>query len=248
MNWENLCDRPPVIKSNAVYWNKLFERTKHTYYTEFLVEFMCVLIIIFYFSRARKNPKLIFSVVLAMASLLQGLFAEYLTVTNQIFNSFANHCAILIYIAIEVTCCLLFIRASIKSLTAKKIILIEIMLFIFWGTIYWISNYTSWRSLQLIQIVEGFLIMLACLYYFYESLTQKPDKKKLTNYTFLIISSMLLLFGVISPLFLFLYFFDQRYKALINSLFIINYLAYALFFTAFAVGILRDKKEPSVIM
>ena len=117
---------------------------------------------------------------------------------------------------------------------AKKILLAGIILFIPYTFYYWLSNPKATDFDSNILTTEGFLIILACVYFFYELLTGRPDKNLFTEPAFWSISGMLVLFTVITPVFLLVNYFIHNREALFYRLYIANNVCYSLLFATFA--------------
>jgi hypothetical protein len=184
-------------------------------------------------------------VALAMASLIQNLISQYdiLKWHKSILGKFATTHSIYFYLIVESICCLLFLRASIKSILVKKILLAVSIVFSVYCIIYWFSYYTSWQYLPIIQNIEGFLIIGTCLYYFYELFAQTNEKKPSSDSTFWAASGIMALFSIITPLFLFLPYLKPRYNNLADNLFVINNIAYTLLFLLFTLIIFLNSKK-----
>ena len=226
-------------------WIQLFSKSKEIFYTDFLLDFMCTLVIVIYLLRGRKNKALLYLPILASASLIQILISQYdiLSHHKSILGKLANNNAIYFYLIVESTCCLLFLSQSVSSSLSKKIILASAIAFIIYAVYYWTLNCTMWKSLPFIQNIEGFLIIVPCLYYFYELLTHVSDKDLLFDPAFYVIAAMLVLFSAITPLFLFLNYLNKNYKPLADKLFMINNIAYILLFLSFLVAIFIDSRN-----
>jgi len=226
-------------------WEHLFSHAKKTFYTEFIMGLAAIIFIILYFLKGRKNKISFYLVGLAMASLIQNLIAQYdiFKWNKSILVKFANTHALYFYLIAESACCLLFLSASIKSILVKKIFLTGNIIFAVYCGIYWFLYYDSWPYLPIIQNIEGFLIIGACLYYFYESFTQAPSSTVSSDSTFWTASGIMALFSVITPLFLFLPYLKQRDQHLIDNLFTINNLAYSLLFFLFTLIMFLDSKK-----
>jgi len=225
-------------------WENLFRHTRSAFYTEFLMEFICILIILFYLAKGRHKT-LIYLPIIAAASLIQILTAHYdlLSSNKTIFGKFAKNHSIYLYLIFESTCCLLFLRSSITSPLIKKVLLACSIAFGIYSIVYWVLYYSTWQALPFIQNIEGFLIIVTCLYYFYELFTVTPHKNLATGARIWVISGMLALFTAITPLFLFLNYLTKNDRQLADRFYLINNIGYTLFFLTFLLAIFIDSKK-----
>lgn len=212
------------------------------------MEFVCILVITLYLKKVRKGKPLAYLPILAAASIVQVVIAHYDILRNHTlpFGEFIKNHSIYLYLIFESTCCLLFLRSAISSSLLKKIILVCNIVFVIYALCYWALNYAMWRTLPFIQNIEGFLIIIFCIFYFYELFTLTPHKSLLTKPDFWAISGMLALFSTITPLFLFLSYLTKNSKLIADQLFLINNFAYILFFLTFLLAIVVDAKGKSI--
>src|SRR4051794_26713780 len=112
-------------------WEHLFWRTGHSFYTEFIQELTAILAIISYFTRKNIKGQHVYLIIIAIASLLQTLSIEYddLVPGKSIFGIYVSQGSLYLYLIIEITCCLFFIKSQIESSMVKKIIFVSNILF-----------------------------------------------------------------------------------------------------------------------
>jgi hypothetical protein len=222
-------------------WENLVENLRYKFFTEFLMQLTSLLVIICYFIGLRKSKTTHWLAILAIASLLQDLIYEYhlLQPNNLFLGKHTVYNSIYLYLIIEITCCLFFIKAHIKAIIGKKAILTGYILFIGYIIGYWSIVPYNRNFPKHIELIEGFLIITSSLYFFYEWFTQYPAKPVFTQSSFWAIFGMLVMFCSITPLFLFLnYLGVQPY----NAFFAINNIAYSLMFITFIKAILAESR------
>src|SRR5438552_6307986 len=105
-------------------WEQLLDRLSRTFYTEFVMELCSLSVILAYWSKTKKEKGLLYLFIVSTASFIQILIVHYdvLKSNNSIFKN-TSSLSIFLYILIEFTCCLLFIKTYIKSDRIKKSIL-----------------------------------------------------------------------------------------------------------------------------
>jgi len=220
-------------------WEHLLETARKTFYTEFLDELSSLCVIIIYFSKGKKKGSKLLAII-AIAGFLQLLVYHYsMLFLGVSARKHTLHSSIYIYLVIEAACCLMYLKAQIKSTWVKKTILFSMILYI--GYLILVACSLPVHFAHYVEIFEGFLITIFCLYYFYESFTQRIARKLSTEPAFWAILGMLILFCMTMPLWGLLNFFVKGNSMLKESLFTINYLAYTFFFIALSKAILCDK-------
>jgi hypothetical protein len=142
-----------------------------------------------------------------------------------------------IFLIIEVACFYVYIIKCITTVLIKRclqILFIGLISFILYD---WISTRSLNKSPSLNTILEGYLIILACLCY-YREIFKQPSKIKLNrNPTFWVINGIFLLFAFLISLFI------QRKNILFNQLelfntiYILNYIGYITLFCFFIIGL-----------
>ena len=225
-------------------WEHLVERAKQVSYTNLAAGFASLLVVAFYFSYRGKNKSVLFLALMAGAFLVQTVLVEWLASLSvkTVLSKRVAHDSLYVYLLVELTCCLLFIRRHTRSALVKKILVAGVLLFIPYTFYYWLSNPEATDFSSNILTVEGFLIILACVYFFFELLTGQPDKNLFTEPAFWSISGMLVLFTVITPVFLLVNYFIHNRQTLFYRLYIANNLCYCLLFATFALTIIKGKK------
>src|SRR5439155_20436052 len=106
-------------------------------------------------------------------------------------------------------------RENIQFRQAKKLILFSAIIF----DIYTLSFRLAYSSKTAfvpshIEMLEGTLIIMYCLYYFYEHFTTEPHKTLVNEPAVWAISGMLILFSTITPLFLFFNYLRNNIRPL----------------------------------
>jgi len=227
-------------------WEHLLKTITHAYYTLFLMQLISLLVICIYIFTPAKSKSLLFLFLLSTTSFLQVLITEFY-LSGAIVAPLGTHfdqTTLYIYIIVEVACCSLYIKENIESNPARRLILASTIIYEVYIITYWILHFTSKLPFH-IEISEGFLIIIFCLYFFYELFTKNLDTGLLKEPSFWAISGMLLLFNAITPFFLFFDYFRKRHSPFMNSFYIINNLAYSILFITFIIAILCNRKPKS---
>ncbi len=227
-------------------WELLFEKASKAFYTEFLADLVGLLVVILYFSKKNKPKSMVYLVIYTISGVLQSLVVQYkhaLAAPTPLDTRIA-HDSLYVYLMIELTCCLLFIKSHLRSRQFKRLILPGILFFNLFTIYYWLGKPSFEDFYMVVPTVEGFLIIIACVYFFYELLSGEPYKDLFTEPSFWAISGMLVLFTVITPVFLLLNYFIKNRDAMFYKLYATNNLSYTLLFVTFAVAIVSDKKQP----
>jgi hypothetical protein len=209
--------------------------------------FASMLVIVFYLAKGRKNNASRWLAILATASCLQTLFSLFtiLTLHKPVFGRYTNNYIVCFYLVLEAICSLIFIRVSIVSPTAKKLLFVTAALFVTYCAALWMVYNDTLKFIPNAKIVESIVLVVACLYYFYELFTQVPDKNLSTDPGFWSISGILILSGTDIPLFLFLNSIFPRFKPISDNLYAINYVSYTLLFAMFLISILLYSQNES---
>jgi hypothetical protein len=225
-------------------WEYLMERAEKVLYTNIAADIASLLVVVLYFSRRDKKRPVIFLALMAGGFLLQSLVVEWLAGLSEktVLTRRISHDSLYVYLLVELVCCLLFIRMHTRSPLARNVLLGGIILFIPYTFYYWFSNPKATDFNSNILTAEGFLIILACVYFFYELLTGRPDKNLFTEPAFWSISGMLVLFTVITPVFLLVNYFIHNREVLFYRLYIANNICYSLLFATFAMTMGPGKK------
>ena len=225
-------------------WNHLLQKASGSFYTEFFMEFISLLVIISFFIKKDKSQPLTYLFILSLTSLLQSLIMQYAELKySALIREYITLYSLYIYLIIELTCSLLFISAQSRSVVAKKIITISIILFTLYTILYSGIHSSSHNFHIQLPLIEGLLVIISALYFFYELFTLKPDKNLFATPAFWSISGMLFLFTVISPIFLLINYFRTNSRSLYFILYTINNVAYSLLFTTFLIAIILDQKS-----
>lgn len=225
-------------------WNLLIQKQAEIFYTEFLEGIAALLVIFLYFSRKNKPKSFRYLVIYATTGLLQSIVIQYKRAqeTPSPMDLRIAHDSLYVYLIVELTCCLLFIKSYLQSKRIKQLILPAIGLFWIFTIYYWLFKPSNTNFYSEVPTVEGFLVIIPAAYFFYELLTGRPDKDLFTEPAFWTISGILVLFTVITPVFLLLNYFIQNKNALFYKLYITNNIAYTLLFTTFVIAIASARK------
>jgi len=187
-------------------WEYLFYRLGQGFYTLFIMQLFCLTTIIIYLIKNGKSNPTRYLAIISIASFVQVLLTELenLIDPHQKSGIYIDQKLMYGYLIIEIICSSLYISKSTQSPKIKKIIPGSAFLFGIYTITFWLPHFTTKILPHHIEIIEGFLIITYCLYFFYELFTTKPDKILLREPAFWAISGMLILFTAITPLSLFL--------------------------------------------
>jgi len=224
-------------------WEFFLEAQKRGCYTQLWMEVTNILVLIFFIRRGTKHTIYLF--VLSLVSLIQSLITQYddLMSGNWIFGKNVTNITIYVYLMLEVILCLLFIRMNIKARRYKQLLLISSIIFPPIILCCLLFNPTSKHLLSTIENIEGFIIIIPCLYFFYEAVKEHSDGNIFTSPSFWAISGMLIAFTATTPLFLALSYLKQHNWILAKRLYIINNISYSILFIMFSIAIFNDKKR-----
>jgi hypothetical protein len=205
-------------------------------------------VIIVYLFTPKKSKPMGWLALLAMASLMENLIANYVDIRRLVLKTspltlakISEPASIYLYLAIEVTCCLLFIKSYLRTGAVKRLLLLGNFLFVTCSITYWrlhpFSNTYPWY----ITFSEGFLVIAGALSYFFELFSYNRNLGK--EPSLWAISGMLVLFSAITPLFLLFNYLRSINETLVFKLYAINNVAYSILFITFSVTMILDKKQ-----
>jgi len=103
-------------------WGHLLERAENVFYTNILADLAGMLVVILYFFHRGKNRCSRYLVWMAGSFLLQSLLVEWVA-SQQMKNAVRSriaHDSLYVYLGIELTCSLLFIRCHTPAGHSKK--------------------------------------------------------------------------------------------------------------------------------
>lgn len=217
---------------------------------------LSLVVIILYFFIKPKTKSLTFLVIIAIASFIESLTADFSDLIQKPIFIAIGAITIGGYLFIEIIYFLFFIKEHIQSRLAKKIISNTPFVFIGYTIILVISAFLTRHSttalhakvttcLSNVFSIESFLIIMSCLYFFYELFIHNPIKENLSLPAIWAISGMLILSGTIIPFFLFAIYLAKNNQLMMHRLWAINYIAYSLLFITFIMAMLSDKKLTS---
>jgi len=226
-------------------WNALLKQLGHNYYTAFAMQAVCLIFIIIYIKNPIKPKSSKYLVIISVASIVQITITELgiLLDPKRKANYYLDQQSMYMYLLIEITGCALYIRENIQSRQAKKLVLSSAIIFDMYIISFKLVHSSTLFVPSHIETLEGLLIIMYCLYYFYELFTMNPDKVLLNEPAFWAISGMLVLFSTITPLFLFFNYLRNNLRPLANSLYVINNISYILLFITFIIAITRNNAQ-----
>jgi len=186
---------------------------------------------------------MIYLVLIAFASLVQGFLVTYdeLYLKHSVLGKNIEQISIYIYLIVEATCSLLFIRSYLRSRQTRRILALVNILFVICVIAYWQTHASIKVYPWFITNSEGFLIIAGALCFFYELFNYKPYLNLIREPSFWAISGMLVVYSAITPLFLVFNYLRKSDPALTSKLYIINHTSYCLLFITFVTAIVLDK-------
>ncbi len=226
-------------------WEHLLQKIAKAFYTEFLMDVTGILVILFYFLKAKKSGPLNYLVFLVAASLTQMVVVDYdyLKFQQSIFGRNIEQTSVYLYLVVEISCCLLFVRSYLQSGRMKKFLLTGNIIFAGAALAYWGMHLSSKIYPWYITTPEGTLIIFAALWYFYELFSNTPDKNLAQEPSFWAVSGMLIVFSAITPMFVLFNYLRKSDANLTASLYAINNASYGLLFITFIITILLDQRK-----
>jgi fumarate reductase subunit C len=234
-------------------WHHFINKAKDGYYTQFLMQLLSLVVIIIYFYIKPKTKPLRYLAIIAIASFIESWASNFADLIQNPIVIAIGTIASGTYLFIEVIYCFFYIKAHIQSRVIKRIISITPFVFIGYTiitviiAILTLHTKTILRSIAKASIpytftIEGFLIIAACLYFFYELLVGNFIKEKFSVSATWAISGMLILSGSLTPFSLFEIYLFKNNRPMLHSLWPINYISYSILFITFAIAIISDKK------
>ena len=170
--------------------------------------------------------------IIALVQCLLGIYLNVFELYTYEREIFAQN-SINVFMIIEFAIFYQFLIVSINSKLMK--LLMKLILTIFLGIVFyfWIFSNSFNESPVAFTVVEAYLILLSCLFYYYE-LFMSPSKNKLMDQSkFWIITGMLFLFSFIIPLFLQRNNLYWNFADLYRSIYSLTFVGYILLFSFF---------------
>src|SRR5882757_9297657 len=110
-------------------WEYLLKKFATSYYTECIMNFASMLVMIIYLFTPGKSKPIGWLALLALASLTETLIINYLDIRRLVLKTSphilpetSEPASIYLYLAIEVTCCLSFIKSYLRTSTTKRLL------------------------------------------------------------------------------------------------------------------------------
>lgn len=225
-------------------WELFLYKLGREFFSLPAMQLSCLITMIVYLINPVKSSSTKYLAIVAFASFVQILIVEFIMLydLNKKTGTYIDQKVMYIYLVVEITCCGLYVRENIQSGKSKKLMLASLILFSIYTITFGITHLSIKYLPSHIAIIEGLLIIVYCLYFFYELFIIKSDKILLSESSFWAISGMLVLFSTITPLFLFFNYIVNNHYTLAHSLYAINNIAYCLLFVTFIIAILQNKR------
>jgi hypothetical protein len=220
-------------------WERALLISSKKYYTDLIMLVICFILIVITVKLWRKEKIKILLFIYTTASFIQ-IIASYLLILTHITKSklvFLDVTTSSIFMVIELSICYLLLLQHISSSFFKATMKVFYFLFIIGMTGYLISEGISYQTNDRLFTIENMLILIPCLYYFYELFTQPPNKNLIKEPFFWIASGMLMFFSTTTPIFLTSTYLHKNYPDLEISLYSVVYMAYSILFITFIIAI-----------
>lgn len=139
--------------------------------------------------------------VIALVQCLMGVYVNVLLKYSEEREMLLEG-SVNIFMIIEFGVFYIFLIKSISSKFFKKILKSVLVIFPIITCYFWISTNSFKETPSNFTVAESYLIIIPCLYYYYELFNVPPVTDILNSPNFWIITGMLLLFIILIPLFL----------------------------------------------
>ena len=228
-------------------WDFLLNKLAVSFYTELFMQFTGLLVVFTYLTGDKKTKPMGYLALLAIASVGQSWITDYaiLSIRNSSAGRTIERISIDIYLVIEVTCCLSFIRFHLQSMKHKKILLFVNVLFTTCVIIHRSLNPYPTIDNWHIMTLENILIIFGTFFYFFDLFNYDYKMGLARTPSLCAISGMAILFCATTPFFLFFDYLRKNHSQFANSLYAINNISYSLLFITFIIAILFDKRQLS---
>gem|GEM_PF-2749431 len=209
------------------------------YYTvpiQIIVTFLFVLHGILFYKKIKEFKILI---LYGIISLLQCGFGVYISVfTDHDFSkNIIIRNSINIFMLFEYIVFYYFIINSIKSAKIKKVLRFFAAGYPLLVFYYWIYTPAFNEIPDYLTVIESYLIIIGCLFYYLEIFTTPANIKLLEHPQFWTITGMLLLFAFLIPLFLQRNNILLNFIDLYNTIYVMNFIGYITLFIFFNIGL-----------
>lgn len=216
-------------------WSNALTYCSNCYYTILLSIFSAAVFLVFGAIHYKKLAELKSLVFYSFLSFFQQVFAIYTvgSLKNGETGVKSLNTSINIFMLLEfaIFCNILF--KSISSATVKRFLLISTVFFLSLTVYNWVFLSGLYKNPYELTVLEGLLIILPCLAYYYD-LFKKPRLLPLIQEPlFWVATGMLIFFGSIIPLFLLGDYIMHHFNNIYNGVYSINFISYSLLFTCF---------------
>jgi hypothetical protein len=191
------------------------------------------ILIAFIVSLTRRNDKTLFTIQLyIIVSLIVNIFLEITEIiptydpTGRIASVVSN-----IYSLIEISLLLYFINGNLRGKGFRATLKILLLLYFSICLLIWTSKYQAlFFIVPHLFGIENFLIVVACLFYFYEVLNSELVLNFKSDAIFIVTCGLLFYFSIMTPL-LFSYFIWVNVAPELNQIVrIMNMMFYSILF------------------
>ena len=219
-------------------WQKVIHYFSEYYFTNLLLLFISTLFLWYGIINDAKLKKYRVFYFYACMSISQTILASYINLFQSGNKEFAFviQGSINIFTILEFLIFYYFLIKRIRSVFIKRLMRLFIFLFIFITAYFWGFTNEFFQNPARLTVIESFLIIFSCLFYFYELFKYPLIKNLLSEPSFWMVTGMLFLFSSIVPLFLIHDYIAKNFSILYDNLYSINFIAYSLLFVLFIIG------------
>lgn len=175
-----------------------------SFYFTVVVQLILNLLFIFYsILFIKKIKKLYLLLIYSILSLLKSLYSCYVHIFGQFDHGKekAWENALCLFMSLEFIFFYLFIIRSISVKRSKLFFKTVFILFLCLLVFHWVSPVPLLKGIG-INVIAAYLVIIACLYYYYETFLSPPAIKLADNPVFWSITGMFFLSIIIIPIFL----------------------------------------------
>jgi len=128
-----------------------------------------------------------------------------------------------------------FLIKVLRNGTAKLLLKLAGSFFILLTLYFWVFLKALYFFPENLNLVESLLILIPCLYYYFELLKHSATRPLHQDPVFWIITGIFFLFATITPLFLLRKSVDQYFHYLYRSIYSINFFSYIILYISLKI-------------
>jgi len=161
-----------------------------------------------------------------------NVFKSYTIASEEFLENSIN-----IFIVLEFIIFYLFLISAIKSRLIRMLMQLTLLMFLISTLSYWIISNGFNEGPAILTVLESYLIILPCLYYYYELFKIPSSKRILDESKFWTITGMLFLFAFLIPIFLQRNNIFWNFRYLYRTAYSITFIGYTILFVFFLKAI-----------